>query len=138
MTSSAAPGTSAFRRAATGGAPGSASLNLGQLTGSRTVAKSSSTTASGTKMITTGRASSRPASSKPVPGNSHATATSAGATVIAAKARPGIRTGTRMARTAETLAAQVRRTAGSADSSSAGRKSRRPGSPRCISLTLSA
>ena len=40
-------------------------------------------------MITIGTASSRPASSIPVPGTSHATASSAGATVTAAKAHPG-------------------------------------------------
>ena len=40
-------------------------------------------------MITIGTGSSRPASSIPVPGTSHATASSAGASVTAAKTHPG-------------------------------------------------
>ena len=40
-------------------------------------------------MITIGSGSSRPASSIPVPGTSHAIASSAGAIVTAAKAHPG-------------------------------------------------
>ena len=40
-------------------------------------------------MITIGSGSSRPASSIPIPGTSHATASRAGACVTAAKAQPG-------------------------------------------------
>ena len=40
-------------------------------------------------MITIGTGSSRPASSIPIPGTSHATASNAGATVTAAKTHPG-------------------------------------------------
>jgi hypothetical protein len=40
-------------------------------------------------MITIGTGSSRPASNIPIPGTSHAAASNAGATVTAAKTRPG-------------------------------------------------